>query len=346
MPKRKASKVGRKIQTIRAVGKRRKLKRRRLEQRLDREYPAPEKLGFKTLLRRFLWKNLNKLGSLRRKPPTRTSDYKRFYQWVILKTAKKLLETGGKRPVVIMIGGIAGAGKTTLSDRLAYTFTEIFRPLGVRVATISLDGYFKPREKIPVVDKRTGEVVKVISKIGGKVIPGEYDNPAASDLRRAKRDIEKIRSGQEVVLNLRDVKTGKFRKVRIPAGVDIVIIEGLYTLHKPLAELGDIKIGLMASLGDQFKVRATRDIIERAREPTDVARKFVSREILQRDFVLPTLKNADIILDRAAKPLGGIDLETWLLAVPGNPNFLKFLRELGIEKMETVRQLKEKEKAS
>lgn len=312
----------------------------RLKKHADKVYPAPEKMGFRVWLQRFLWRNSPRIGFLRGKAPVRTTNYANFYRWAVLKTANELLRSERKSPVVIMVGGMAGSGKTTLAERLAYTFSDVFAPLSVKVAIVPLDGYFKTREKTQIKDKQ-GRVVREKSKINGRVIPGEFDNPKASDLKKAVRDIKAIKTGKQVSIDLRSVSTGKNYSMQIDPNTNIVIVEGLYCLHRPLATLADIRIGMLASLGDQFVVRSTRDINQRQREPTDVARKFVSREVLQRDFVTrDIIKNAELVLDRSGTKLGGTELEKWLLAVPGNIHYDKFLNSLNLDKSRTVQKMK------
>lgn len=329
-PKRIA-KIKQKASAIRIKRTREKLMR--LKRYIDRVYPKPEKMGFRIWLERFIWRNTPRVGFLKSKAPIYTTDYLNFYRWVFLNTAKAMLKTKRKRPVIIAIGGVAGSGKTTLANRLAYATLDIFEPLGIKVRIISLDGYFKPREKTEIKDAR-GWVIKVVSKINGRVIPGEFDNPQASYLNQALQDLKSLREGKSVVRKLWDVKRQRFEETKLEPA-DVIIVEGLYTLHRPFAKIADIRIGLLTSLGNQLLVRSSRDIQERGRNPTDVARKFVSREILQRDFVLADVrKNAEIILETGAKPLSGPELEKWFLAERGNIQYYNFLRELGLSEAE------------
>ncbi|MEM4662847.1 MAG: hypothetical protein QXM75_02405 [Candidatus Diapherotrites archaeon] len=326
------------LRAIKTLKKRRE-KVARLEHVVEKNYPPLERIGFKTWLKRFLWRHAPAMKRPHTKYPIRTGDYKNFYRWVALRTAQELLKHKGKRPVIIMIGGVAGSGKSTIAERLGYMFYDIFEPIKPKIAVIPLDGYFKQREITKITNEK-GEVIREISKIGGKIIPGEFDNPEASDLKRAINDIKELRQGKSVTLIIRDVKTGKINTEVVPQGIDIIIVEGLYSLHKPFAELADMRIGILVPLGKQFLVRATRDISERQRDPTAVARKFASRVALQRDFVISdVVKNSDIILDRTIES-PGINAEIWATAVPGSAYYMKFLSMLGLSESKTLMKLK------
>lgn len=309
----------------------------RIRQRIDTVYPAPERMNLRTYITMFLWRNRARLAVFKTRKRIYTADYLNFYRWVTLKTAEKFLETHAQRPVVILIGGIAGSGKSTIAERFAYIFSDV---LHLNPTVVSLDGYFKERVKIPIKNEK-GEVIRTVSKIAGKKIPGEFDNPRASNLKQAIEDIRAARSGKPVIFRSLDIDTNKPVSVAFdPSKSQVLIVEGLYTLNESFAKLGDIRIGIIASLKQQADTRISRDIMRMHKDAIEVMRKFVSRERLQRDFVTSGIPNADIVLDITRKPLGGSELELWVTAPRGAYKYDEFLRRLALGQSEILEEHK------
>ena len=314
-----------------------------IEQRAHEIYPSAKKMRLRTRLYALRWRAYDRIAMRKKTPPVVASSYKEFFT-KFAERARAAKAARGERPVVVMVGGIAGAGKTTLSNRLKFVTENLYPDKKPRVVVISLDSYFKPRHKYKV--KKGGREIEV-SKIGvrevkpgvfrgGKVIDGEFDNPKASDLKRATAEIRALKDGKKIRTMQRDVSTGKIREVEIDGSkIDFLIVEGLYTLHAPLAKLGDVNIGVQASLGQQFLVRSTRDIQKRKREPTPTARKFAERAPYQKAFVIPTLKNADLIIDveKARVSPGTREFMVWLGKPRREPEEAVFLNEIGLDHM-------------
>ncbi len=306
-------------------------------------YPSPKPMKAITKARALGWRTRDFLSPMR--ASWAFSDYKSFYSKFASRAKTEIEKARAEhRPVIILVGGIAGAGKTTISKRLDLIMKNLYpnnKPKGVQ---ISLDGYFKPRAKVKVKSfGREREVSRIgvretkTGVRGGRVIDGEFDNPQASDLKRARSEITTLRSGGTIKTKQRDVSTGEMQARSINGSkLDFVIVEGLYPLHAPLAKLGDIRIGVQSSLGQQFMVRSNRDISERKREPTEVARKFAERAPYQKRFVLPTLQNADMIIDTEAS--GSMTdkkiFDKWVLEIKDTPKKQAFLSEIGLDHFE------------
>ncbi|GEM_PF-4980403 len=314
---------------------------RELYQRPYKIYPSPKPMRAVTKARALGWRARNFLLPARARLVT--SDYKNFYSHFARQAKMKIKEAQSeRRPVIILVGGIAGAGKTTIAKRLDLIMKNLYPYEKLKGVQISLDSYFKPRAKVKV--KRFGRE-REVSKIGvrevkpgvfkgGRVIDGEFDNPRASDLKRARSEISVLRSGGTIRTKQRDVSTGKMTAKKIDGSkLDFVIIEGLYSLHAPLAKLGDIRIGVQASLGQQFLVRSSRDIVKRKREPTEVARKFAERAPYQKRFVLPTLQNAEMVIDTetSGSPRDEKIFGKWLSEIKTTPEKQAFLGEIGLD---------------
>ncbi len=321
--------------------KKRPLVERQINQRLQAIYPSAKRMSLRTRLSAVNWRAIDWMARRRKSPPVVTSSYKKFFAEFASRARAVKKERKGK-PVVVLVGGIAGAGKTTLTRRLKQVAENIYSNRKPTVETISLDSYFKPRHKYKV---KKGGREREVSKIGvreikpgvfrgGRVIDGEFDNPRASDLDRARAEIKALKEGKTIKTMQRDVSTGRMREVEIDGSkIDFLIIEGLYTLHAPLAKLGDINLGVQASLGQQFLVRSTRDIQKRKRKPTPTARKFAERAPYQKAFVIPTLKNADLVMDveKSGIAPGGREFMVWLGKPKRGEEEAVFFDEIGLD---------------
>jgi uridine kinase len=317
-----------------------------LEERSRTVYPGAKKMMPSTRARGVAWRAKDRLAMLRKPAPEVFSDYRAFYRGLAPKLAEAHSRKGSG-PVVIMVGGIAGGGKTTIAGRLALVAENLFPDRKANVKVVSLDSYFKPRANVKVKSfgrarqiSRIGVIETKQGPKGGRVIDGEFDNPRASDLKRAIEEISRLRQGGTIETSQRDVSTGQTSKKEIDGSkIDFIIVEGLYTLHSPLARLGDLRIGVQASLGQQFLVRASRDITARQREPTDVARKFAERAPYQRAFVVPTLGNADMVMDvekaglkpGSRDPAKAIQDEIWAMSVKESPMLDVFIEDIGLD---------------
>jgi uridine kinase len=285
-----------------------------LAKRSDTIYPTAKRMRISTRARSLAWRTRDRLAMRRKSPPKVIDRYIDFYKYVIERAREERAAKKTPGPVVIIIGGIAGGGKTTLARGLQIATERLYPKKTMKTQAISLDSYFKPRANVKVKSfgrarqiSRIGVIETKQGPKGGRVIDGEFDNPIASDLKRAIQEIATLKAGGSITTKQRDVSTGQITTKTIDGSkLDFLIIEGQYTLHEPLAKLGDVKIGTQASLGQQFQVRGTRDIDERNRPPTDVARKFAERAPYQRSFVISTLGNAEIVMDveKANEELG------------------------------------------
>ncbi|MCD6246910.1 MAG: HEAT repeat domain-containing protein [Candidatus Diapherotrites archaeon] len=280
---------------------------RRIVEEASAKYKLGRKMPIKTRLFARAWRLRNYTASLKRHTPLKAKNVLEFYSYY-LPAVRHALRKPRAGPVVVAIGGIAGSGKTTLAKQLAEVTKRLHAGRELKVLTISLDSYFLPRAEVEIKD-RHGRVIRKERRIGveqtpsgefrgGRRIDGEFDNPKASDLRKAIADLENFKKGKKVTLRERDVVTGKISYRTIdPRKYDVIIVEGLFTLHAPLASKADVRIGLASTIGQQFLARSRRDIEERKRAPNGVATKFIERAPYQRAFVLPTLVNADILID-------------------------------------------------
>ena len=140
-----------------------------------------------------------------------------------------------KEVFIIAIAGGSGSGKSFLGQRIAEKLDgKIF----------SMDDYID------------GEKVKASDN---------WDLPEIWQLDKIRRDLEKLKSGKGVKKPVYD-----FSEHGVVDYVDfsperIIILEGLYGLHKDVLDLIDLKIFVDASEEVRLKRRVDRDVAERGR---------------------------------------------------------------------------------
>ncbi|MBI5177212.1 hypothetical protein HY995_03960 [Candidatus Micrarchaeota archaeon] len=293
---------------------------------LDKIQPTAQKMGIRTKMQAFKWRLSPQIGW----PSSRTITTRsilNFYRYALLRVIESSMKprTG---PVIIAMGGVSRSGKSVVSKRLEIILNEVFGPKSALL--LSGDGYFKERRTVEKT--RWGKAVEE-DVIGGKKIDGQFDNPAASDLKKLKRDMRTLGQGLPIKVALYDNDKKKYLPEQTinPNGLKVVIVEGLYSLHPSIARLADVRLGTIASLGRQFVNRYVEDIRgERKRPPIHVAKNFIERHPHQRAFVLPTLNNAEVLL-HIGKQLGTTEYEAYLTSLPYSFQYRQLLKKLGIE---------------
>lgn len=135
----------------------------------------------------------------------------------IAEIAKQILN----RPEVkfILVAGPSSSGKTTFSQRLAIEL----RVAGKKPHTISVDNYFVNREDTPRDEN------------------GDYNFECieAIDVKGFNQDMNRLLSGEEVVLPTFDFEAGRRRYTGSPMKLgeqDILVIEGIHCLNPKMTE--------------------------------------------------------------------------------------------------------------
>jgi uridine kinase len=179
----------------------------------------------------------------------------------------------GRRPpfAVVAIGGTAATGKTTLARRLA--------ELGdVPARVLSTDGYMMERPE------------RRVRRITGP-------NPAANDLARLSRDLERVARGEATTILVRKETPEGRKSVEEPfEPAALVLIEGLVALYPEVATPYDFAIFLDGPPDDEFAVRLDRDVKERAHPRDEVEEYHGLRQTEYDRWLRPTAKRADVRL--------------------------------------------------
>ncbi|MBI5176972.1 hypothetical protein HY995_02695 [Candidatus Micrarchaeota archaeon] len=203
----------------------------------------------------------------------------------LAKQAEELSEKKGR--VVLVVGGLRGAGKSTSLGRLQ-------SQLGEKMATMNMDAYFKKADDI-------------------KDIPGGWDNPRGTDISAAVRAIKAFKLGNGPV----EVRTGKpsdkggAKKVVInPRQTPVLVIEGIHALYPAISVHADYRSFIYVPPGLQEIRTWIRDLLagtsqaglrgEKARgKPPDHYLGMNQRvRELHRQFVLPRLVDVDLFYEQ------------------------------------------------
>jgi uridine kinase len=204
----------------------------------------------------------------------------------------KAREKKGTGPLIVLLGGGGAAGKSTFRKLIDQHVTPALQQKqsdGTStkpVRELPLDQYFYPVE---LIQHREAD--------------GKYDNPLNSDLLRARKNVESLKAGHDVVIPVHDkdkhtLADQHCRPAPELKNARVVVVEGLYALGPCLRDLGDLAIYVHASSVDRGKGRIWRDINVRNRSEDHVLTMLLGREAYHQTFVEPTQMVSDYVVRR------------------------------------------------
>ena len=184
------------------------------------------------------------------------------------------------RPILILIGGGSGAGKTVIAEHLAAT-------LGHHAsAVVPIDAYYHNH---PLATRETRAALN-------------YDSPDAFDGSLLNTHIRELLAGHVVSRPIYDYRTHcrLSNTIRISAE-EYLIVEGVLALHWPsLRELCDIAVFVTTNDELSLARRIKRDVNERGRSKASVRAQW--KQTVRPMYIAhvePTRQYANIVIDGA-----------------------------------------------
>ena len=196
-----------------------------------------------------------------------------------------------KKPILILVDGPSGGGKSTVADKIAQDL-----PSSLSCLIINQDRFYKNFK-----DK--------IDKNG--IININYDHPNSFSWSLIKKTIFSLMDSKKTSLpiyNYVDHKRMDKKENVVPA--DVIIFEGIYALYDDeINKLASLKIFVNTPMDECFIRRVLRDVNERGRTLDSVINQWRETVKPMYDaFIEPLKSHADIILPWNQVNLLGINI--------------------------------------
>lgn len=179
------------------------------------------------------------------------------------------------RPLVIMVAGGSATGKSV------YVLPQLTAAFKEQAIVIEQDWYqlgldFAERDNSPY----------------------RWDDPRNFQLKRLADDIWQLQSGQAIHTPAFDVDAIRSLGEHHIQPHPVIIVDGLYSLMEPVADLADFSIYLEAPLYGRFMRRLFRFLYDHRQHKPQTAFKQVLGSVLKahHDFVRPQADRADCII--------------------------------------------------
>jgi len=193
---------------------------------------------------------------------------------------------------LVGIAGGSGSGKGTISQ-LICTHLSLW---GVKAVILSTDDCYKD---ISFLTREERDGLCFNSE-------KNFDHPSMVDFDRLIAYAQNLKKGRSFDYPKYDFSIHTFgdKKEHVPEGLDVAIIEGIYSLYsgseigKNLVSLYDYKIFVATTPEIAQNRRILRDSRERGRKLEHIIKQLNSTVIpMQKQFVYPTQINADDLVD-------------------------------------------------
>ncbi len=203
---------------------------------------------------------------------------------------------------LIGIAGGSGSGKGTIADLIEKHLVM----WGVKTVVLSADDCYKDLSYIPREER---DLFCFNPEFN-------FDHPKSVDFDRLVRYATELKEGKEFMYAQYDFSQHAYgnKKVKVQAGLDVAIIEGIYTLYSGsevgnnLLSLYDHKVFVITTPEIAQNRRIRRDVTERGRELGHVLRHLDATVIpMHRKFIYPTQVSADDVIDWRVDELQGAD---------------------------------------
>ena len=200
------------------------------------------------------------------------------------------MEVNNIHPFFIGICGGSLSGKSFLSEQISSSIGSEYK-----VCKISLVNYYKNLSEEDYKKKETYN----------------YDKPDAIDFDLLYKDLNKLLNKQPTKLPKYDINKCMRYDEQIEVNqCDVIILEGIFSLYnEKIRNLIDLKIFIDVDKDIQLSKLIYRDIFEKNRELKDVIKKYHKYiKPSYKEYILPTMKYADIILQKVDKEASVIQI--------------------------------------
>jgi len=185
------------------------------------------------------------------------------------------------RPIIIVVGGASGSGKTTIAMELQKHLPHH------KVESISQDSYYRT---LPP---------------GTDAANYNFDHPDAIDFDLVVHHLKELAAGHPVQVPMYDFATHmRLPGTRLVSSPSVVIFDGIFTLSVPSVRRAcDLTVFTLEDLDICLARRLKRDVEERGRSVDSVLvqyHRFVKPGY--HTFIAPSMREADLIIPRCEIP--------------------------------------------
>ncbi len=204
------------------------------------------------------------------------------------KFTKRLIHNPEKH-FLIGISGESASGKTTICNTIKRETERHNMPIEI----ISADNYFK-------------DISKLINKYGSfdNLLASGYDvdSPNNFDMEQLFIDLDRLSKGQDVNIPQYLVNgTGVVIPNAIPKKAKkIIVVEGMATMHEPVADLFDVKIYVDVEPEIQEKWFLYRAQTSRNQNEENARKQLAYVREASKKYILPKKDASDIIINGAS----------------------------------------------
>lgn len=187
--------------------------------------------------------------------------------------------TKNKKPILILVDGPSGGGKTTVANKIAKDL-----PSNLSCLIINQDRFYKNfKDKLDL-----NGMVKI-----------NYDHPNSFSWPLIRKSIYSLMDSKKTSLPIYDyVDHKRMDKKEVAHPVDVIIFEGIYALFdEEINKLASLKIFVNTPMDECFIRRVLRDVKERGRTLDSVINQWRNTvKPMYKAFIEPLKSSADIIL--------------------------------------------------
>ncbi|VDO05181.1 unnamed protein product [Rodentolepis nana] len=200
------------------------------------------------------------------------------------------------KPLFIGVSGGAASGKNETCNKLVAELNK--KASDKRTIILSLYSFYQTLSDEEISLAKSGNL--------------DLDHPDAFDFDALEDTMKRVKNGESVTLKPYNPETftNSDESIEIPAGIDIVFVEGTLTFYKKdIRDMFHLKIFVEADADTRLSRKVLRDVVERKRSLNAVLDNyfnFVKPAFEQ--FCLPTKQYANVILPRASENKVAADL--------------------------------------